>query len=167
MHSMASCATSMLTAALTLALVPGGFARLIWSFTACATGPSSASSGIHASRRGVGGAGLLAVSAGGAGLLAHAPRPASRIDAASGATRPVRARRSVLADILDDLSGRSPRVLRAFRCLRNAATRPVAQGLAPRRMTAATERGGEIEEAAGGFSGGGSAGGDEGGGGGL
>ncbi len=97
---MASCATSMLTAALTLALVPGGFARLIWSFTACATGPSNASSGIHASRWGGGGSGLGAVTGAGGGALAQAPRPSNRIDAASRAIRPGRPRRSVLSAIL-------------------------------------------------------------------
>ena len=71
MHSIASCAVSMLTAALTPALVPASLMRLISSLTARATtGASNGSSGIHASFAG-GGAAFATVTGAGFSLLAQ------------------------------------------------------------------------------------------------
>src|SRR5580765_5715629 len=98
MHSIASWATSMLTAALVLPIVPAGRARLMFSFTAFATdGASNGSSGIQASRAG-GGSGFLTAFTGG-GALPHAPRQSSPNDTDHRPSRVGQARRSVPSDI--------------------------------------------------------------------
>src|SRR5262245_58823708 len=114
MHSMASWATSMLTAALTLALVPAGLTWPMRSLAARATeGASNGSSGIQAIRCGAGGR-VWAVVAG--GLCAQPPRQIRTIGASSRITPPGDAHRSVESDIAHcDQSGTLGASLSAIR----------------------------------------------------